>query len=38
VPFPFNGKIDKRTFNLGPSQLTEEDRRKMQEATARARD
>jgi arylsulfatase len=38
VPFPFNGKIDKLTFKLGPSQLTREDQRKVREALARARD
>jgi arylsulfatase A-like enzyme len=38
VPFPFNGKIDKLTFNLGPEQLAEADRKKIQEAVARARD
>jgi len=26
VPFPFNGKIDKLTFNLGPMQLTEKEK------------
>jgi arylsulfatase A-like enzyme len=38
VPFPFNGKIDKLTFNLGPTQLAEADRKKIQEAVARAHD
>ena len=38
VPFRFTGKIDKLTFNLGPSQLTAEDSRKRDEAVARARD
>ena len=38
VPFRFNGKINKLTFNLGPVQMTEEDSRTMQEAVARARD
>ena len=38
VPFPFNGTIDKLTFNLGPEQLAEADRKKIQEAVARARD
>jgi arylsulfatase len=37
-PFRFTGRIDKLTFKLGPSQLAEEDQRKMQEALARARD
>ena len=38
VPFPFNGKIDKLTFNLGPMQLTAEDQKKAAAAVARARD
>jgi arylsulfatase len=38
VPFPFNGKINKLTFNLGPLQLAEEERKKMEEAVARAHD
>jgi hypothetical protein len=38
VPFPFNGTIDKLTFNLGPEQLAEADRKKIQEAVASARD
>jgi len=38
VPFRFNGKIDKLTFKLGPSQLAEQDQKKVQEAVARARD
>ena len=38
VPFRFNGKIDKLTFNLGPEQLAAADRKKVQEALARARD
>ena len=37
-PFRFTGTIDKLTFKLGPSQLAEDDQRKMQEALARARD
>ena len=32
VPFRFNGKIDKLTFNLGPMQLTEEEEKKILEA------
>jgi hypothetical protein len=32
VPFRFNGKINKLTFNLKPAQLAEEDERKTQEA------
>jgi arylsulfatase len=38
VPFAFNGTINKLTVNLGPSQLTAEDERKMRDAVARARD
>src|SRR6266478_4814580 len=38
VPFAFNGKIDKLTVKLGPSQLTEADQEKLREAVARARD
>jgi len=38
VPFRFNGKVNKLTFNLGPVQMAEADRRKMQEAVARAHD
>jgi len=38
VPFRFDGKIDKLTFNLGQTQLTAEDHKKIQEAVARARD
>ena len=38
VPFRFNGKIDKLTFNLGPLQLTEDDRRMQQKAAAIAHD
>src|SRR3989441_3801449 len=32
LPFRFNGKINKLTFNLGPEQLAEADRRKIEEA------
>ena len=38
IPFRFNGKIDKLTFKLGPTQLAAEDQKKVQEAIARARD
>ena len=38
VPFRFNGKIDKLTFNLGPSQLTAPEQKKVGEAAAKARD
>ena len=33
VPFRFNGKIDKLTFQLGPSQMTEADRQNMHGAS-----
>jgi len=38
VPFRFTGKINKLTVNLGPSQLTEDDQRKLREAVVRGRD
>jgi|SRR5271168_3695152 len=38
VPFPFNGTINKLTFNLGPMQLTEEDKEKAANAIAIAKD
>ena len=38
VPFAFNGKINKLTVNLGPSQLTAEDEGKVRDAVAKARD
>lgn len=38
VPFRFNGKIDKLTFNLGPTQLAAEDQKKVQEGIAKAHD
>jgi arylsulfatase A-like enzyme len=38
VPFRFNGTIAKLTFKLGPEQLTEADRKVMQERIARAKD
>ena len=28
-PFKFTGKIDKLTFDLGPTQYTEEDRKQL---------
>jgi arylsulfatase len=37
-PFPFNGTIDKLTFKLGPTRLTEEEHRRMQYALAVAHD
>jgi Sulfatase len=38
VPFRFTGTIDKLTFNLGPEQLTDSDRRAIAEKMARAKD
>ncbi len=38
LPFRFTGTIDKLTFNLGPEQLTDADRRAIAEKLARARD
>jgi arylsulfatase len=38
APFPFKGTILKLTFKLGPTQLTQLEHRKMQEAYARSRD
>ncbi len=38
IPFRFTGKIDKLTFNLGPSQLTEEDTRKVDQTIGKAHD
>ena len=35
VPFAFTGTIDKLTFNLGASQLTAEDQKKVDDAMAR---
>ncbi len=40
-PFKFTGKIDKLTFNLGPAQYTDQDRKNMpaiEDAVARAKD
>ena len=40
-PFTFTGKIDKLTFNLGPAQYTDQDRKNMpaiEDAVARAKD
>jgi hypothetical protein len=34
APFPFNGTIKKLTFKLGPSQLTEADKKAAAEADA----
>ena len=38
VPFPFNGTIDKLTFKLGPTQLTEEEHKLIHLAIATAHD
>jgi arylsulfatase A-like enzyme len=35
LPFRFTGSIDKLTYNLGPSQLSAEDQRKVDDAIAR---
>jgi arylsulfatase len=38
LPFRFTGTINKLTFNLGPEQLTDADRKAIAEKLARARD
>ncbi len=38
LPFQFTGKIDKLTFNLGPTQLTSDDQKLMRHALEKARD
>src|SRR5271166_700915 len=38
VPFTFTGTINKLTFNLGPQQLTADEREDLHKALARARD
>ena len=38
MPFRFSGKIDKLTFKLGPSQLTETDQDKAAGAIRKAKD
>ena len=38
VPFAFNGKMNKLTFNLGPMQLSQADQEKAARAIAIARD
>jgi len=38
VPFKFTGTINKVTFNLGPQQLTAQERGPIQETVARTRD
>jgi hypothetical protein len=37
-PFRFTGTIDKLTYNLGPSQLSAEDQKKVQDAIAKIND
>jgi len=38
LPFKFTGTIDKLTFNLGPEQLTDSDKKAIAEKMARAKD
>ena len=38
VPFAFSGTLNKLTFNLGPEQLTDADRKVISERLAEARD
>ena len=38
APFRFNGTIDKLTFDLGPTKLTENEHRMIMEARAIAHD
>ena len=38
LPFRFTGTIDKLTFNLGPEQLTDADKKAIAEKMARAKD
>jgi hypothetical protein len=38
VPFRFNGKINKLTFDLGPIQLSEEDQKTVAKLIGRAKD
>jgi hypothetical protein len=38
VPFAFDGKIEKLTVKLGPTQLAATEQKKVQEAIAKARD
>jgi arylsulfatase len=38
VPFAFDGKINKLTINLGPTQFTEAEQAKVRAAAARAND
>ena len=38
MPFAFTGKIDKLTFAIEPPKLTDEDKKKLAEAYAKAQD
>jgi arylsulfatase len=38
LPFQFTGKIDKLTFNLGPTQMTSDEQKLMRHALEKARD
>jgi arylsulfatase len=38
LPFQFTGKIDKLTFNLGPTQVSSDDQKLMRHALEKARD
>jgi hypothetical protein len=38
LPFQFTGKIDKLTFDLGPTQITDNDQKLIRHALERARD
>ena len=38
LPFQFTGKIDKLTFKLGPTQLSNDEQRIIQHARAKASD
>ena len=38
VPFRFTGKLNKLTFKLGPTQLTNDDRQIIQHALAKGKD
>jgi hypothetical protein len=38
IPFRFTGKIDKLTYNLGPSQLSAEDQANAEKKLAAAKD
>jgi hypothetical protein len=38
LPFQFTGKIDKLTFNLGPTQLSGDDQKLIRHALEKAKD